>query len=99
MIDAEVARLDADGLTSAELTAAKGHLTGSLAMSLETSASRMRRLGRSELVEHDVPSLDELVDRIERVTPGDVDRVIDRVFHDAPRTLAVVGPHEASDFA
>ncbi len=99
MIDDEIARLCADGLSDVELAAAKGHLTGSLAMSLETSASRMRRLGRAETVEGDVPSLDELVARIERVTADDVSRVIDRVFRDAPRTLAVVGPHEASEFS
>ena len=32
------------------LNAAKGHLTGSLALSLETSISRMNRIGRSELL-------------------------------------------------
>ena len=53
-------------------TAAKGHLTGSLAMSLETSASRMRRLGRSELVEGEIPTLDEVIARIEAVTADDV---------------------------
>ncbi len=99
VIDDEIGRLCADGLSDVELAAAKGHLTGSLAMSLETSASRMRRLGRAETVEGDVPSLDELVARIERVTADDVSRVIDRVFRDAPRTLAVVGPHEASEFS
>jgi predicted Zn-dependent peptidase len=99
VINDEVARLCADGLSDVELAAAKGHLTGSLAMSLETSASRMRRIGRAETVERDVPSLDELVARIERVTLADVSRVIDRVFRDAPRSLAVVGPHEASEFA
>jgi predicted Zn-dependent peptidase len=98
VIDAELDRIVADGLTAAELDSAKGHLTGSLAMSLETSASRMRRLGRAEMVEGDVPSLDDLVGRIERVTPDDVTRVIDRVFRDAPRTLAVVGPHDEADF-
>ena len=81
-----------------ELEAAKGHLTGSLAMSLETSASRMRRIGRSEQVEGEIPSLDELVARVEAVTTDDVARVIDRVLRDAPRTLAVVGPHEPADF-
>ncbi len=81
------------GLSDAELAAAKGHLVGSLAMSLETSASRMRRLGRSELVEGEIPSLDELIARVEAVTADDVARVVDRVFADAPRTLAVVGPH------
>ena len=68
-------------------------------MSLETSASRMRRLGRSELVEGEIPTLDEVIARIEAVTADDTRRVIDRVFADAPRTLAVVGPHEESEFA
>jgi predicted Zn-dependent peptidase len=99
IIEAELARLVRDGLSAAELDAAKGHLTGSLQMSLETSASRMRRLGRSEMLEGDVPSLDEVVGRIDRVTPDDLARVIDRVFRDTPRTLAVVGPHDESEFA
>jgi predicted Zn-dependent peptidase len=66
-------------------------------MSLETSASRMRRIGRAEMVEGDIPSLDELVARIERVTSDDVARVVERCFTE-PRTLAVVGPHSEHDF-
>src|SRR5436190_18566443 len=49
VIETQIDRLVREGLPDGELAAAKGHLTGSLAMSLETSASRMRRLGRSEL--------------------------------------------------
>ena len=94
----ELDRLRRDALTDDELAAAKGHLTGSLAMSLETSAARMRRLGRAEMVEGEVPSLDELVARIEAVGHDEVGRVIERVLTDATPTLAVVGPHEASDF-
>ncbi|HWS47267.1 MAG TPA: insulinase family protein, partial [Acidimicrobiia bacterium] len=99
LVDGELARLVADGLTADELDAAKGHLVGSLAMSLETSASRMRRLGRAEVVERDVPSLDELVARIAAVDRDDVARVIDRVVRDSARSLAVVGPHDAAEFA
>jgi predicted Zn-dependent peptidase len=98
VIEGELDRLVRDGLTTSELEASKGHIAGSLAMSLETSSSRMRRLGRSELVEGEVPSLDELVARVAAVTVDDVGRVIERVFRDAPRTLAVVGPHEPADF-
>jgi predicted Zn-dependent peptidase len=58
----------------------------------------MRRLGRSELVEGEIPTLDEVIARIEAVTPDDARRVIDRVFAGAPRTLAVVGPHEEDEF-
>jgi predicted Zn-dependent peptidase len=98
VIGAELDRLVKDGLSDSEIAGAKGHLVGSLAMSLETSASRMRRLGRAELVEGEIPSLDDLVDRVDAVTAVDVSRVIERVLVDAPRTLAVVGPHSASDF-
>ena len=58
----------------------------------------MRRLGRAEMVEGDVPSLDELVARIEAVGHDEVGRVIERVLTDATPTLAVVGPHTESDF-
>jgi predicted Zn-dependent peptidase len=99
LIEAELSRLVRDGLSDAEIAAAKGHLVGSLAMSLETSASRMRRLGRSELVEGEIPTLEELVSRVEAVGDADIERVIARVFDAAPRSLAVVGPHASSEFA
>lgn len=99
VVQAELDRLVEHGLPQPELDAAKGHLTGSLAMSLETSSARMRRLGRAELVEGEIPSLDEIVARVDAVTVDDVARVVERVFAGTPRALAVVGPHERDDFA
>jgi predicted Zn-dependent peptidase len=99
VIEAELDRLVEEGLSDGEIAAARGHLVGSLAMSLETSASRMRRLGRAELIEGEIPSLEELVARLDAVSADDVARVVSRVFAGAPRTLAVVGPHSASEFA
>jgi predicted Zn-dependent peptidase len=98
LIDAELDRLVKEGLSDTEIASAKGHLVGSLAMSLETSASRMRRLGRSEMIEGEIPSLDELIARVVAVTADDVARVVERVFAGAPRSLAVVGPHSADEF-
>jgi predicted Zn-dependent peptidase len=98
LIEAELDRLVEKGCSDAEIASAKGHLVGSLAMSLETSASRMRRLGRAELIEGEIPSLEELISRVEAVTADDVARVVDRVFAGTARTLAVVGPHSPSDF-
>jgi predicted Zn-dependent peptidase len=99
VVHAELDRLVTDGgLPTRELDAAKGHLKGAIAMSLETSSSRMRRLGRAELVEGEIPSLDEIVARIDAVESDDVARVVERVITDRPRTLATVGPFSASDF-
>jgi predicted Zn-dependent peptidase len=99
VIRGELDRLVADGLPEGELVAAKGHLRGSTALSLETSSSRMHRLGRSELTTDEVPSVDELVAAIDAVTVEDANRVIQRVFADEPRVLAVVGPFDADEFA
>jgi predicted Zn-dependent peptidase len=99
VVTAELERLiDDGGITPEELTAAKGHLKGSIALSLESSASRMHRIGSSELMLGEVPSLDEVVDRVEAVSADDVNRVIERVLGRPDRTLAVVGPFEKSDF-
>jgi predicted Zn-dependent peptidase len=98
VIQGEVDRLVADGLPEHELAAAKGHLKGSTALALETSSSRMHRIGRSELTTDEVPSVDELVAEIEAVTVEDADRVIQRVFAANPRVLAVVGPFDPDDF-
>ena len=101
VVDGELDRLVADGgITERELDAAKGHLTGSLALSLESSSSRMHRIGRSELTMGEIPTLDEVVEQVDAVTADDVGRVIDRVLARRPRTLAVVGPaRTASDLA
>jgi len=100
VLDTQIARIQTDGgVSDRELEAAKGHLTGSLALSLESSISRMNRIGRNELLMGEVPSLDELVADCEAVTADDVGRVVDRVFRENPRTLAAVGPVSAEALA
>ena len=93
VLHAQLDRLVADGgVTARELDAAKGHIVGSAAVSLESSSSRMNRIGQSLLVQGEVPALDEVVARYDAVTAADVARVVERVLVDAPRTLAAVGP-------
>jgi predicted Zn-dependent peptidase len=93
VVRAELDRLVADGgVSDRELAGAKGHLTGSLALSLESSASRMHRIGRNELALGEVPTLDDVVADVEAVSAADVARVIERVLGDGRRALAVVGP-------
>ncbi|MBV8950775.1 MAG: insulinase family protein [Actinobacteria bacterium] len=99
VLHGELDRLVADGLAEAELEAAKGHLKGAMALGLESSSSRMHRLGRTELVLGDIPTLDELVAQVDAVTTEDIDRVIRRVVAEEPRILAVAGPFDAEDFA
>jgi predicted Zn-dependent peptidase len=98
LVNHELDRLATDrSLDPGELERAKGHFKGQMALSLEGSSARMDRVGRSELTSGEVQSVDELVARIDAVTPDDISRVIDRVLVDAPRVLAAVGPLEVED--
>ncbi len=100
VLHGELDRIRTDGgVEDREIEAAKGHLTGSLALSLESSMSRMYRLGRSELLMGEVPSLDAIVAAVEAVTADDVARVVDRVFRANPVSVVGVGPVTAADLA
>ncbi|MDQ4097396.1 MAG: insulinase family protein, partial [Actinomycetota bacterium] len=91
LIHAELDRLVTDGVTPRELEVAKGHLQGELALSLEDSAARMNRIGRSQLVHGTVHTVDEVASWIGDVTLEDTARVAERILTN-PRVLAVVGP-------
>ncbi len=98
LLHAELDRLAAEGITTRELEVAKGHLRADLLLSLEDSGARMSRIGGGLLLFDDVLSVEELLRRIAGVTEIQVRTVAERVLA-GPRTLAVVGPFEASDFA
>jgi predicted Zn-dependent peptidase len=94
LVHGEFDRIAGDGITDRELEVAKGHLNGSMALSLEDSSSRMSRLGRSQLVHGEVMSIDDTVAAVDSVTRDDLARVSARVLANE-RTTAVVGPFDA----
>jgi predicted Zn-dependent peptidase len=96
LIHAELEKLMEHGLTTEELERAKGHVQGSLALSLEDSDSLMTRLGRTELTGIEHLSVDEIVARIEAVTEGDILGVV-RDVYSGPYVLGAVGPFDSED--
>ena len=72
LLDEQWERLARDGITKDELRRAQGQISGSLVLGLEDPSSRMSRLGRAELVMGELPSLDEMLSRVEAVTRQDV---------------------------
>jgi predicted Zn-dependent peptidase len=91
LIEQELHRLRADGIADAELARCKRSMRGGVAMAMEDTGSRMSRLGRGQLLMHEVVSLDELLARTEAVTKQDCQRVIEHMMC-GPRTISVVGP-------
>jgi predicted Zn-dependent peptidase len=62
-------------------------------LSLEDSGSRMSRIAKAELLYDELPSLDEVIRRVDAVTVDDV-HVLAKELFSQPETLAVVGPFE-----
>jgi predicted Zn-dependent peptidase len=72
LLGAQWDRLAADGVTAGELARAKGQLAGGLVLGMEDTSSRMSRLGRAEIVTGELPSISDMLARIEAVTAEQV---------------------------
>lgn len=79
------------GITDEELDRGKGQLRGSLVLGQEDTGARMSRIAKAELLYDELPALDEVLRRIDAVTPDDVRELAKHVLT-APATLAVIGP-------
>ncbi|MEX1047173.1 MAG: pitrilysin family protein [Actinomycetota bacterium] len=98
LIERELTDVSANGLSDEELERGKGHMKGSLVLSVEDTMGRMSRLGRSEIAHGEILTVDEVLKRIASVTAEDAARSAARVINQ-PGALAVIGPFEQDAFA
>ena len=85
--------IQAKGITKEELSKGKEQLKGSLMLSLESTNSRMSRLGKNELLLGKHLDLDQILQRVNEVTLESVQKVITNVFNH-PMATALVSPFE-----
>lgn len=85
----ELEQIGRELVPSDELHRAKEHLKGRIILGLESTSSRMTRLGKALLMGTEILSLDELAERIDRVTVDDVQLLAQQLF--APERMSVVG--------
>lgn len=86
----------ADGLSEDEVARGRGQLRGGLVLGLEDTASRMSRIGKSELNYGRHLSVEDTLARIEEVTADDVAELARDLLR-RPLTTVVVGPYENVD--
>ncbi|NBR77721.1 MAG: insulinase family protein [Microbacteriaceae bacterium] len=94
---AELGKVSADGITEAELTLAKGNISGGLALKFESTQARMSRLSGAELTDGEFIDLDESLARYAAVQLADVQELAKLMF-DAPKSFVAVGEIKESLF-
>jgi predicted Zn-dependent peptidase len=80
-----------NGLTESEIRKGKEQVKGSMMLSLESTSSRMSRLGKNELMLGREVPLDESIQGIEQVQVQDVKAIAAEILAH-PMALAAVGP-------
>ena len=98
IVRGEVDSLVTSGITEAELERAKGHLKGSLVLSAEDPSSRMNRLGKQQLTTGEIISIDELIEKFDRIEMDDMTSIINRIFSQKDFLVTIVGPFEKGAF-
>jgi predicted Zn-dependent peptidase len=87
---AELEKIANAGITTDELTLAKGNISGSLALKFETNQARMSRLASAEIVAGEFMDLDETIAAFNKVQLDDVKELAaDLVAR--PRSVVAVG--------
>jgi len=92
VIGRELRRLGDEGVPAGELARAKDHLKGRLVLSMESSGTRMNRIGRAVLTGTELLTVDELVARIDAVTADDVVGLAREHWRPEALSVAAIGP-------
>jgi predicted Zn-dependent peptidase len=82
-----------------ELQLAKEHMKGNLTLSLESTSSRMIRLGRNEFALGRHVSSEEIEQRIDAVTAGEVQELARELLAEENLGLCIIGPVDESAIA
>jgi predicted Zn-dependent peptidase len=90
-IVSEFHKLKAQPVPDEEVRRAKDQLKGSLMLSLESSTARMSNLARQEMYFDRFYGMDELLDKIERVTTEELQQLANQFFNTESIAVTVLG--------
>ncbi|HBD86630.1 MAG TPA: insulinase family protein [Clostridiales bacterium] len=91
LIMSEMRKIKEDGVTAEELSRSNEQMKSSLVMSLESTASRMNRLGYGELFVGEPFTADALIARYDAVTADDILALARRTFDFEKMSFSAVG--------
>jgi predicted Zn-dependent peptidase len=84
-------KIKKEGVTKEELEKARENLKGTLVLGLESTSSRMSWLAKSQFYYDRIMTIDEIFEKVDKVTNDDITRLANQYFRDEYLTLAVIG--------
>jgi len=91
LVLAEFKKMKHEGLTAREMERAKEHIKGSLVLGMESTASRMSYLAKTEFYYQRAITIDEIFEKVDRVTNEDIIKLACKYLKDEYLTLTVIG--------
>lgn len=92
VIARELERIAAEPVSADDLDRAREQLKGRLLIGLESHGARMQRVGRAILGETDLLDIDEILARLDAVTPEAIGELAESYWLPERMSLAAIGP-------
>ncbi|KPK42586.1 MAG: hypothetical protein AMJ78_01880 [Omnitrophica WOR_2 bacterium SM23_29] len=93
----ELRKIKTKSVGAEEFNRAKEFYRGQLLLALEDTSDHMLWMGEHMVGEDKIPTPQEILDEIEKVTADDLMRVANRVFKNSRLNLALIGPTKKTD--
>ncbi len=94
---AELKKMKKEGLSKDEMTKCKEHIKGSMVLGLESTSSRMSWLAKSEFLYGRVVTVEEVFDKIDKISLEDIIGVANKYIRDEDLTLTIIGDLKESE--
>ncbi|NOX96622.1 MAG: insulinase family protein [Nitrospirae bacterium] len=88
----ELNKVKSKPVSRKELRRAKDFVTGQFLLALEDTSSYMHWLGENKLCLGKVPPVEEILEKVNKVTTDDLMRIANRIFTNDNLNLALIGP-------
>ncbi|MBI5700280.1 insulinase family protein [Candidatus Saganbacteria bacterium] len=87
----QLSKMKKEGMSKEELTRAKEHIKGGLVLGLESSSARMSYIAKSEYYHGRTITVEEIFEKVDKVTLDDIIRLATEYFVDKYLTLTILG--------
>jgi predicted Zn-dependent peptidase len=98
IVQRELNRVSTKRLSSTRLEQIKSQMRGQFSLSLESTASRMSRLARNELMLGKHITIAQTMKNIDRLTASDILAVSNRILDNSRLAIATLGPVDSRVF-